>query len=126
MNAFLIDLENRPGMLAGLTGAIAARGINVTGVAGATSPDRGSVALTTDDDTGTRAALDEAGLRYREVALVSKALEHRPGTLHAAAQSLADAGVNIEAVLITGMEGDRPVVAFAVDDAAAAAGALGD
>ena len=37
VNAFIVELENRPGMLAGLAEAIAGRGINITAVAAATS-----------------------------------------------------------------------------------------
>jgi hypothetical protein len=125
MNAFIIELENRPGMLAGLTAAIAEKGINIAGVAGATSMEKGAVAIVTNDEAATRAALESSHLRFREVALVSKALEDRPGSLHGAAQGLADAGVNIEALFPTGMEEGKIVVAFAVDDVDGAKRALG-
>jgi len=126
MNVFIVSMENRPGMLAGLAESLAGRGINITAVAAATTADTGAVALTTDDEAGTRAALDAAGVDYRTSGSVSAALEHRPGTLAAAARSLADAGVNVEAVFATGMEGGRVTVTFAVDDADAARAALGD
>jgi hypothetical protein len=125
MDVFIVSLENRPGMLAGLTESLAGRGINITNVAAATTTDTGAVALTTDDEAGTRAALDDAGVDYRTSAAVESALEHRPGTLAAAARKLADAGVNVEAVFATGMDGGRVTVAFAVDDADAARTALG-
>lgn len=126
MDVFIVSLENRPGMLAGLAESLGNRGINITAVAAATTTDTGAVALTTDDDAGTRAALDDAGVDYRACGGVEAALEHRPGTLAAAARRLADAGVNVEAVFATGMEGGRVTVAFAVDDADAARAALGD
>jgi hypothetical protein len=126
MDVFIVSLENRPGMLAGLTESLAGREINITAVAAATTTDRGAVALTTDDEAGTRAALDGAGLDYRTSAAVTATLEHRPGALAAAARRLADAGVNVEAVFVTGMDGGRVSVAFAVDDADAARGALAD
>lgn len=126
MDVFIVSLENRPGMLAGLAESIAGRGINITNIAAATTTDAGAVALTTDDDAGTRSALDEAGVDYRATGAVTAALEHRPGTLAAAARRLADAGVNVEAVFATGMDGGRVTIAFAVDDPAAAQAALGD
>ena len=49
MNAFVIELENTPGGLAKVAEAIAERGINITGVAGATSGELGTVSFTTDD-----------------------------------------------------------------------------
>lgn len=126
MNAFIVELENRPGMLAGLAEAIAGRGINITAVAAATSTDRGEVALLTDDEAGTRAALDDAGVTYRTCAVVSAVLDHRPGSLADATRRLATAGVNVEALLATGMENDRVVLALGVDDADGARAALGE
>ena len=126
MNAFIVEMENRPGMLAGLTEAIGGRGINITAVAAATSTDRGAVALLTDNEAGTSSALDDAGVTYRTCAVVSAVLDHRPGSLADAARRLATAGVNVEALLATGMEEGRVVVAFAVDDADGARAALGE
>jgi hypothetical protein len=57
---------------------------------------------------------------------VAASLEDRPGTLGGAARRLADAGVNIESIIPTGMMGSRVTVTFAVDDAAKARDALGD
>lgn len=126
MDAFIVELENRPGMLAGLAEAIAEKGINIGAVAGATATDRGSVALLTDDDAGTRAVLDASGVTYRACSLVTASLEDRPGALAAAARRLANAGVNIEALFATGMDGGRVQLAFAVDDTEGARSALGD
>jgi hypothetical protein len=125
MNAFIVELPNRPGSLAMVAEAIAARGINITGVVGATSGELGTVTFTTDDETGTRNALGEKGWVYREVPLVHTSLEHRPGSLAAAARKLADAGINIEVMFVRGMDGDRVEMAFGVDTPEAAERALG-
>lgn len=58
--------------------------------------------------------------------LVVASLEHRPGTLAAAARRMADAGVNVETMFAIGMDGDKVMVAFGVSDAAAARAALGE
>lgn len=126
MDVFIIELENRPGMLAGLAEAIADKGINIEAIAAASSTDTASVALLTNDEASTRSVLDGTGVNYRTAALVNAALEHRPGTLADAARRLADAGVNIEALLATGMDGGRVTLAIAVDDADAARSALGE
>ena len=107
MNAFIIDLENRPGSLADTAAALAEKGINITGVAGATSGGTGTIALVTNDESATRSALQGIDCKFREVALVSAALEDKPGMLADAARRLADAGVNIEALFPTGMEGEQ-------------------
>ena len=126
MRAFIIQAENRPGALADLAEALGQRGINITGVAGSTSGSTGAIALITNDDSGTRSILDERGADYRESELVAAGMEDKPGTLGDAARRLADRGVNIEAIMPTGMQGGRVTVAFAVDDVNAAREALGD
>jgi hypothetical protein len=126
MRAFIIKAENRPGALADIAEALGQRGINITGVGGSAWDDAGAIALITNDDGGTRSALDEHGAEYRECDLVAAGMEDRPGTLGAAARRLADRGVNINALIPTGTQGNRVSVAFAVDDAAAAREALGD
>ena len=125
MNAFVVELPNQPGSLAMIAEAVAARGINITAFAGATSGELGTVSFTTDDESGTRNALGEKGWVYREVPIVRASLDHRPGTLATAARRLADAGINIETVFVSGMEGGKVVVAFGVDTPEAAQRALG-
>ncbi|HEV8252582.1 MAG TPA: ACT domain-containing protein [Candidatus Limnocylindria bacterium] len=125
MNAFIVELPNQPGGLAMVAEAVAERGINITGFAGATSGELGSVAFTTDDESATRNALGEKGWVYREVPIVHATMEHRPGTLAAAARKLADAGINIETAFVAGMDGDKVQVAFGVDIPEAARRALG-
>jgi hypothetical protein len=124
MNAFIIELENQPGTLADVADAIAEKGINIAGVAGAASAGTSSVALVTNDEAGTRSALDASGTRYREVALATASLEDKPGVLAEAARRLANAGVNIEAIFPTGMDAGKITVAFGVDNIEAAKSAL--
>jgi len=125
MNAFIVELPNRPGSLAMIAEAVAERGINITGVAGATSGELGTVSFTTDDESGTRNALGEKGWVYREVPIVHANLEDRAGTLAAASRKLADAGVNIETMFVSGADGDKVEIAFGVDNPEAAQRALG-
>lgn len=126
MRAFIIQAENRPGALADLAEALGERGINITGVAGSAWETTGAIALITNDDSGTRSVLDQRGATYRETDLVAAGMEDKPGTLGDAARRLANAGVNIQAIMPTGMQGSRVTVAFGVDDVAAAREALGD
>ena len=116
MNAFIVDLKNKPGAFAKVAEEIGAQGINITGFSGATSGDEGSVVLLTADDLGTRRVLTDGRWRYREVELVSTSLPDRPGTLAQVTKTLAAAGLNIEAAMPIGMAGDNVHVAFATDD----------
>jgi hypothetical protein len=125
MNAFIVDLMNKPGELARLAETIAQKGINITGFAGATAGGAGTVVLVTNDEAGTRSAMSEKGFRAREVELVMASLENKPGSLAAAAKKLADAGINVEAALPTGMSGESVSIAFATDQPAKARELLG-
>jgi len=125
MNAFIVDLTNKPGELARVAEAIAQKGINIEGFAGATAGGSGAVVLVTNDEAGTRRALGDAGCSSREVELVMASLDHVPGSLAAAARKLADAGINIEAAMPTGMAGDKVTVSFATDNPAKAREILG-
>ena len=125
MNAFIVDLTNQPGELARLTDAIAQKGINITSFAGATAGGSGAVVVVTNDEAGTRKAITDGGFRAREIELVTASLEHAPGSLAAAAKKLADAGINIEAALPTGMASGNVSVSFATDKPAKAREILG-
>ena len=126
MNAFIVDLKNKPGELAKVAEAIAEKGIDITGFTGATCGDTGSVALMTSDEAGTRRALTDGHWTYRPVEVVTASLANKPGTLGQAARKLANAGVNIEAALPTGMSGSNVQIAFATDNPAKAKEALGE
>ena len=126
MKAFLIELENRPGGLARIAEALGDRGINITTIAGTTSGDRGAAALMTNDEPGTTSALQAAGLSAREVDVIGVSLAHQPGTLAAAVRRLANAGINIELLLPTDVEGPEVAVAIGVTDVEGARRALGE
>jgi len=125
MNAFIVELTNKPGELARVTEAIAQKGINIEGFAGATAGGAGTVIIVTNDEAGTRRALSDAGCTSHEVELVTASLDHVPGSLATAARKLADAGINIEAAMPTGMAGDKFTVSFATDNPAKAREILG-
>jgi len=124
MNAFLIDLDNQVGELARITEAIAARGINITGFSGATCGDSGTVLLLTADDAGTKSALQGIGCSFREHEIAETKLPNVPGSLARAARRLADAGLNIEAAVPTGMDEQGVVVGFVTNDPAKARSVL--
>lgn len=125
MNAFVVELENRPGELARLAEAIGQRGINITAIGAVTSGTAGGIGLLTNDESGTREALKAAGITVKEIGLVSVSLEHRAGTLAEVARKLADAGVNVDLLLPTGMSGSNVTIALGVDDVEAAQRVVG-
>lgn len=126
MNAFIVACENKPGELARVAEAVAAKGINITSASTLAWGDRGTIGLLTRDESGTRQALDEGGFTYHESEVVTIRVEDRPGTLAEASRRLADAGVNIEFLVPTALGSGEVAVAAAVDNAASARRALGE
>jgi hypothetical protein len=122
----MVDLKNKPGELAKVTEAIAAKGINITGFSGAACSDTGTVALLTNDDAGTRRALTDGQWTYRPIEVVTASLADKPGTLAQVTRKLADAGINIEAAIPTAMSGSNVHVGFVTDNPAKAKEALGE
>jgi hypothetical protein len=120
MQVFLVDLKNKPGELARATEAIATKGVNITGISGSTCGDSGRAAVLTSDEATTRSALRDAGFTYTEMEATDTALRDEPGSLAKATRRLADEGINIEALLPIGMEGNEIHMAFVTSDAAKA------
>jgi hypothetical protein len=120
MAAFLVDLENKPGELARISEALAKKGINITMISGATCGSSGRLVMSTDNDGATRTALGEAKSTFTESEITEASLRHEPGSLAKVARRLADAGVNIEAMMPTGMKGNDITVAFVTDNPAKA------
>jgi hypothetical protein len=120
MKAFLVDLENRPGELARVTEAIAKKGINLEGVSGTACDTSGRLAIVTKDEAGTRTALDGAGVTFKEMEATETTIRHAPGGLAKAARQLANAGINVEAIFPTGMQGQEVTVAFVTNQPAKA------
>ena len=117
MNAFLVDLENKPGALASLAEALGNKGVNITGVAGVTIGASGRAAITTSDPEMTRQVLQTIHSSFKEFEVTEVSLPNRPGSLGQATRRLASAGVNLEAMFPIGMSGDDIKVAFVTDNA---------
>lgn len=126
MQAFISEAENRPGEFARHADAIAKRGVNLSAVACLGLGDRGGAAFIAEDEAGLRTALNEAGIAFREVPIVTVAIDDKPGAAAAAARTLADAGVNIDLMAGVGMTGNKVTLAIGVDKVEEARRALGD
>ena len=125
MTQFVVQLDDRPGALAGLTKALAARGIDLRGISLGGAGDGGYAVLTTSDDAATRGVLRTSGYPYVEGETLIVEVEDRPGGLAAVAEKLGAAGVDIRGVLFVGSAEGKVETAFSVDDVARARRALG-
>ena len=61
---FTVKLDDRPGALARMAGALADRGVNIAGIVGIAEDTDGELMLETSDADATRAAFDAAGITY--------------------------------------------------------------
>ncbi len=115
MTEFIVDMENRPGRLATLAEALAAFDVNIEALAAYGHDGDGTVRLITSDAPTTRRVLDEAALNFEEHTVLAVSLPHRPGELAGLTRSLADAGVNIDALYVLRASSDGIDLAISVD-----------
>lgn len=115
MTEFVVNMENRPGRLASLTEALAAFGVNIEALAAYGHDGEGTVRIIVADAVTTRHVLDDAGLRFEEHSVLTAHMPHRPGELARLTRSLADAGVNIDAIYVLHANADGVEFAVAVD-----------
>jgi hypothetical protein len=62
---FTVKLDDRPGALARMAGALAERGVNIAGIVGIAEDTDGELMLETSDADATKAAFDAVGITYR-------------------------------------------------------------
>jgi len=103
MKDLIINLPNRPGMLAAVGEALGNAGINIEGVSAAAieGADTGWVHILVQDADMAKAALDEAEVDYggeREVEVMS--LVDQPGEMGRVLRKIADAGVNVDLIYL--------------------------
>ena len=125
MSAFIVEFDNRPGELARVCEAMAARGVNIV-VCGAAHGDTGTVGFIADDERGARAALEGAEIEYHERAALTVRMENVPGAGARTFRKLADAGVNIDLLLPVRVSAEEFLAVICGENLDAAAGALSD
>lgn len=121
---FVIQLENRPGELAHLARALAARGIGIQHIACVGAGPLTCAVMTASDADATRTVLQGLGHDFIEGRAIVVEVEDRPGGLADVVERLARAGVNILGTLTVGRRSGIVEVAFTVDDEGRARQAL--
>lgn len=125
MNAYLITVDNRPGVFATILEAAAKRHVNVAPAYGLSDGKSGLIALGSDDEAGLQAAIADAGYTATAIEIVVVELENRPGTGAEVTRKLANAGVDLQIAVPVGMSGDRVQMGFGARDAALVKRTLG-
>jgi len=124
MRDFTIPLTHRPGEMGRVANALAKKGVNIKSVNGMTLGNQAAIRIIADDVDAARTALKEANIPFSESELATVLLENQAGELANVADKLANAGLNLQAVYVIGLEGDLVELAIACDDVKKAKKAL--
>lgn len=125
MNIFTVELKNQPGELAQF-GEVLSRGKVNMELAGVTTGDHGTVIFTASDEAAARTALEGAGIEFTERPALRVKCPDQHGEAGRIGRALANANVNIEALLSVSICQGEVDFAIAVDKAEEARTALGD
>ncbi|MES2210222.1 MAG: ACT domain-containing protein [Chloroflexota bacterium] len=63
---FTVQLDDQPGSLARVAGALGERSVNITGIVGVAEDTDGALMLTTSNPVATRLAFEALGLAFEE------------------------------------------------------------
>ena len=117
MRDFAIPLSHKPGELGRVAAVLGRAGVNIKTMAAMVIGNQGMVRLIADDIDATRHALTEAHIRFEESEVVTTLRENRAGELADVADRLSNAGLNLHALYVVGLEGDLVELAVVADDA---------
>ena len=121
-----VFLENKPGTLARVSDALAARGINIVAFSISDAVDHGVLRMVVSDPIQAAHLLGDGGMMVLESDVLAVDLPNRPGALARLAEKLSKARVNIEyAYGTTGGARGKAQGIFKVDHVARARKALG-
>ena len=122
----IIMVNNEVGVLADITRILADASINVESINTQSAGDRGAVILTADDTDRALAVLNQAGYKAVSDEAVVVRLRDEPGALSRVADSLKQAGVNIQNLHILARQSGYALIALTTNDRAATEAAISD
>jgi len=125
MKEFKVYVQDKPGELARVTEALAARSVNIRAIASEGSKEQSFLRVVTNDVATSQKALDAAGLKYTLAEIVVMELLDRPGELSKVARRLARNGVNVESIYILGTKDGTTEIAIVASDVDKAKRAIG-
>lgn len=103
---------------------LARYGVNIKSLAALAVDGRATVHILPDEAEPARAALQKHQIPFTENPVVSVLLENRAGELARISRKLGDAGVNLQALYVTGLVDNLVELAIITDDAEKARQAL--
>ena len=111
-----IQLTNKPGDLARVAEALARRGVNIKALAAVSTDGMAVARILPDDIVTARSAFETANIRFAESEVHLVLLENKAGVLANVTSRLGDAGVNLEAIYVTGVADDLVELAVVSDN----------
>jgi hypothetical protein len=111
-----IQLTNHPGDLSRVAQALARRGVNIKALAGISVGGVATARILPDDIVVARSALEAANIRFTESEVHIVLLENKAGVLANVTNRLGEAGVNLDAIYVTGITDDLVELAIATDN----------
>jgi len=111
-----IQLTNKPGDLARVADALARRGVNIKALVGVSVSGMAVTRILPDDIVAARSAFEAANIRFTESEVHLVLLENKAGVLATVTSRLGEAGVNLEAIYVTGIADDLVELAVVGDD----------
>jgi hypothetical protein len=111
-----IRLTNKPGDLARVAEALARRGVNIKALAALTVDGTAMARILPDDIVVARSAFESANIRFTESEVHLVLLENKAGVLANVTNRLGEAGVNLEAMYVTGVAEDLVELAIVSDN----------
>jgi hypothetical protein len=115
-----IRMEDRPGTLGKVCGALAERGVNVLAFQSFPSEGASLVRLVVDNPATAKSVLDAERLSYTETEVAQIRLPNRPGELARAAAELGAANINIDYAYCGADSTNAPLLIFGVAEVAKA------
>lgn len=120
-----VFLENKPGALYGMTGALAQNEVDMRALSLAETKDFGIARIIVDNLYAATTVLKEAGYVHSVTSVLGVAIPDTPGGLNRVLQVITNAGVNVEYMYaFLGGKSKQAYMIFRVEDVKAAAAAL--
>jgi hypothetical protein len=98
-----IQLTNHPGDLARIAQALGRRGVNIKALAAISAGGVAIAHILPDDIVVARSAFEAANIRFTESEVHIVLLENTAGMVANVTSRLGDAGINLEALYVTGV-----------------------
>jgi len=117
-----VTLENKPGQLAKVAGALARAKVNIRAISVVDAAEVGVVRMVTSSNVRAAAALKKAGMSVVRQPVIIAELPNEVGALAAAARKLAAAKINVEYIYGSAARSGEPsIIVIGVSDIARAA-----